>query len=99
MFIMGIYQGAASGEAGNTLLTTLRTRVSYDEIILGVDAMYADPTNRVIPIGRMLPIYTAKTRGTPPAEVEAMIAAALRAIMAEMPTSAGPTGRAASQVQ
>lgn len=100
MFIMGMYEGAAAVDAGSTLLTTLRTRASYDEIILGVDAMYTDPTNRVIPIGRMLPIYTAKTRGTPSTEIDAMISAALRAIMAELPAPTVPTGQAAaSQVQ
>lgn len=82
MYIMGIYEGAGAVEAGSALIETLRTRANYDEILLGIDAMYADPTNRVIPIGRILPIYTAKTRGTPTTEIDAMTAAALRAINA-----------------
>ncbi|HEX6640631.1 MAG TPA: hypothetical protein VF215_05935, partial [Thermoanaerobaculia bacterium] len=101
MFVMGVYEGAVSVEAGTPLVETLRTRASYDEIILGIDAMYADPTNRIIPIGRMLPIYAAKTRGTPASEIEGMISATLRAITAanrrEVPGV--PTGQTSSQVQ
>jgi hypothetical protein len=74
-FLIGFKEGIAAADNHETFKEYFEPAANYGEITTGVDRLYDQPENAIVPVTWILEVFTMKVRGASQTEIDAKLAA------------------------